>query len=218
MTYMTFNALKSVFIRRNGNNLNILGMGAASCFIIATQVHASDVIYGNYDPNNLLQTINNRNASGPQFGVSPYNSSEAVPFTTDNNLYTLNSAELVISRLSGNTSDLMVSLYNDAGGTPGSSLGTFSNPANISQGGALFTATGLTLAPDTTYWIVAEPSVAERSDFEWWNSLTPGRSGNSEFNSNPNAWSPWSASLVNNAPSLVVYGTIAITTVPEPSA
>ena len=184
---MSFTAFKSIFFPRNGSNLNVLGL-AAVCFIIASQVRGSDVIYGNYDPNNILQTISNGNASGPQFGVSSYNLSESVPFTTDNNMYTVDSVELVISRLFGNTSDLTLSLYSDAGGTPGSSLGTFSNPANITQGGALFTATGLTLAPDTTYWIIAAPGVSEKSDFEWWNSLATGISGFSQFDSNANAW------------------------------
>lgn len=213
---MSFTALKRVLVSHNGSNLNVLGL-AAACFIIATQAHGSEIIYGNYDPNNLL-TISHGNASGPQFGVGSYNLCETVPFTTDNNLYTVDSVELDISRLNGNTSDLILSLFSDAGGTPGSSLGTFSSPANISQGNALFTATGLTLAPDTTYWIVAEPSVAEKSDFEWWNSLTSGISGNSEFDSNANAWGPWSASTVVNAPSLVIYGETVVTTAPEPSA
>ncbi|MGO9587282.1 MAG: choice-of-anchor R domain-containing protein [Limisphaerales bacterium] len=210
---MSFTAFKSIFFPRNGSNLNVLGL-AAVCFIIASQVRGSDVIYGNYDPNNILQTISNGNASGPQFGVSSYNLSESVPFTTDNNMYTVDSVELVISRLFGNTSDLTLSLYSDAGGTPGSSLGTFSNPANITQGGALFTATGLTLAPDTTYWIIAAPGVSEKSDFEWWNSLATGISGFSQFDSNANAWGSWSVSAVDNSPSFVVYGS----PVPEPSA
>ena len=215
---MSFTALKRVFISRNGNNLNMLGL-AVACFIIATQVRGSDIIYGNYDPV-TLQGINYRNAGGPRWdggNISTPSYREEVAFTTDANTYTVDSVQLVISRLLGNTSDLTLSLYSDAAGTPDSSLGIFSNPANISQGSALFTATGLTLAPDTTYWIVADPGVSEISDFEWWNSLTSGISGNSEFDSNSNTWGPWSAGTVDNAPSLVIYGETVVSSVPEPS-
>ena len=210
---MSFTALKRVFISRNGSNLNILGL-AAACFSIAAQVRGSDVIYGNYDPI-TGQGINNQNAGGAfWYGGGTFSEREGSGFTTDANIYIVDSVELTLTYNLGNVSDLTVSLYSDAGGTPGSSLGTFSNPANISQGGALFTATGFTLAPDTTYWIVAEPSGSATVDFEWWNSLTPGLFGHSEFNLNANAWGSWSTGTVDNDPSLVVYGT----SVPEPSA
>ena len=202
-----------MFSPRNGSNLSILGLGAA-CFIITAQVRGSDIIYSNYDPI-TLQGISSRNAGGPEwYGGNISGNKEGVCFTTDGNIYIVDSVQLVISRLLGNTSDLILSLYSDAGGTPNSSLGTFSNPANITQGSALFTTTGFPLAPDTTYWIIAEPNVSEISDFEWWNSLTTSRSGNSEFDLNSNAWGAWSAGTAANSPSLAVYGT----TVPEPSA
>ena len=88
--------------------------------------------------------------------MSSYNLSESVPFTTDNNMYTVDSVELVISRLFGNTSDLTLSLYSDAGDA-GSSLGTFSNPANITQGGALYRNCELRSRPTQRIGLLSGP-------------------------------------------------------------
>ena len=197
---------------RNGSSLSILGL-AAACFFITAQIHGSDIIYGNYDPI-TFDGISNGSPGGPQWLGAAMANREAVAFTTDANTYNLDSVQLVMSRLLGNASDLTLSLCSDAGGMPDSSLDTFSNPAVISQGSAIFTTTGFTLAPDTTYWIVAEPNDSGMSEFDWWNSLAPGYSGSSQFDSNSNAWGQWSAVPADNSPSLVVYGT----PVPEPSA
>src|SRR5208282_5693560 len=106
------------------------------------------------------------------------------------------SVGLAISRLYGNTSDLTLSLNGDASGAPGSELDIFSNPADITQGVAFFTSAAITLAPDTTYWIVAQPNVTEASSFEWWNSLAPGNSSMNQFDPNANTWGSWSGSAV----------------------
>lgn len=206
---MNTNLLKRIFRPRNMSRSIRLGLAAAG-FIVATQVRGSDVIFGNFDPITGLG-LSSQNAAGIEW-VGTSQLKQGVAFTTDNNLYNVDSVVLDLSHILGNVNDLIVSLHSDAGGMPGGSLGTFSNPASIGQGPALFTATGIVLAPDTTYWVVGEPSGSATVDFEWWYSLTPSPWVASGFDSNANAWNPWTA-YTDNTPSLVVYAT----PVPEPS-
>jgi hypothetical protein len=195
---------------------------AAACCIIAPQVRGawtppdSVIIYANFDPNFGGDPIglSSQNSIGPSYYAGFYSERDAVAFTTDANAYELNSVSLDLSRLLGVTSDLIVSLYGDAGGAPDTSLGTFSDPALIGQGPQLFTASGLTLEPETTYWIVAEPGLLENCDFEWWHTIdTVGQENISHLDPGGSFWEP-SDSITSSAQlSLAVYGT----PVPEPS-
>jgi hypothetical protein len=127
----------------------------------------------------------------------------------------LDSVVLNIYRVSG-TSSLTLELYNDVGNAPGSSLGAFSNPdIGFTPANYTFSATGLTLQPDTTYWIVAEPSLTAESDFAWASApsnLTGYDMG--ILSTSGSSWGSWVARS-NLSPTLLVSGTLQ--TVPEPS-
>jgi hypothetical protein len=83
----------------------------------------------------------------------------AAPFTTDNATYSLNSVILLLSA-ADNSSPLTVSIYSAGTSEPGSLLETLSgaNPATPGYSYFSFSSTGLTLTPNTTYYIVAATS------------------------------------------------------------
>ena len=208
--------------RMSGKARHLLGLflAAGGCLLLAAGARADVLIYGNYDPDNP----NNRNGGGPRnFWPSSaggiYGLRNAVSFTTGDNSYELASVELDISRLQGGDSNLVVSLFSDNGGSPGVSLETLSNPSPITQGNYLLTSSGLTLAPATAFWVVAQPSLSGVCDFEWWPGGSPGSPGGtigpisaSQLLSDGSTWGSWS-STSGYTPSLLVYGL----SVPEPS-
>ena len=86
-------------------------------------------------------------------------------FMTDNRSSTLNSATLKFADVFGATSGsvgLFVGVYSDASGVPGSSLDVLSgNSTPTTQGEYSYSsATGISLAPSTTYWLVAGVQVS----------------------------------------------------------
>jgi len=79
-------------------------------------------------------------------------------FKTNNQAWTLTSATLAFAGASTTYGNLFVKVYNNSSTTnwPGSSLGTLSgsdNPASAGQ--YTYTSNGISLDPDTTYWLVA---------------------------------------------------------------
>ena len=88
----------------------------------------------------------------------------AIAFTTGSNSegYSLRSVEVrsgVISNL--NTLHLTARIHTNSGGSPGSSLGTLTNPAftnSNSDQTLTFTSTGIDLAANTTYFLVVDLS------------------------------------------------------------
>lgn len=71
-------------------------------------------------------------------------------------------------------------IYSDAGGSPGSSLGVLSGNSNPNAAGvySYSDTTGLVLATNTTYWIVASsPGTSGEASYEW--SMTPSSSADS---------------------------------------
>ncbi len=214
-------AFRSTFSPEVMRRIIILGL-VASCCIIAPQVRGDwtppgcVIIFANYDPNfgGFPVGISGQNSIGPRYQAGFYNERDAVAFTTDANAYELDSVTLDLSRLQGETSDLIVSLYSDSGGAPDTSLGTFSNPALISQGPQIFTGSGLTLEPNSTYWIMAEPNRLETSDFEWWHTINAlGLQNTSHLDPTESFWEPATSITSSAQLSLSVYGT----PVPEPS-
>jgi hypothetical protein len=207
---------------KNKGKLIILGL-AATCGLVGLPVQAawtppdSVIIYANYDPNPGGSPIglSSRNSGGPAYytGGSGYASREAVAFTTDANSYLLDLVSIDVTRVLGDPADLTVSLYGDVGGTPGTSLLTFSNADSIAKGARFFTTTPFTLESDTTYWIVAEPSFLEQNDFQWWDSVTGGIDSSSALDTGTGLWDSWISETSAYAPSVAVYGA----PVPEPS-
>ncbi len=145
---------------------------------------------------------------------------KAISFTTDASSYQLDSATLSLTLAEGASSDFLLGLYGDNSGHPGSSLFSFFNPGNFGvsspssyASNVTFVAVGMVLSPNTTYWIVAEPSLASSSYFLW-------SSGSSGFGydtspiqaSSGNAWENWTTES-GASPAIVLHATA----VPEPS-
>ena len=80
----------------------------------------------------------------------------AQAFTTGSAGYRLTSVDLPIGVGSATTLTYTVSIHEDSGGRPGTSLGTLTNPSSLAGGTDTFTApgTGIDLDPSTTYWAV----------------------------------------------------------------
>jgi hypothetical protein len=186
---------------------------ALACFAAVGLQASGAIIYANFDGitpgggGNYsvgLHSFLGGYAGGQKVGVC---------FTTDASTYNLDSVILNLNLSSGDSSDLSVRLCDDSSSLPGARLGTLTNPSSIgAQDNYTFTATGLTLSPNTTYWIVAVP-LAEM-DVDWadtssnWGWACAGTVSGGQ-------WAPWEAgqSSYGSTPSLVVNATA----IPEPS-
>lgn len=134
---------------------------------------------------------------------------EAVSFTTDANTYQLESATI---NLSGNGGILNLHLYSDNSGIPNISLETLTAPATLgSQNNYTFTSSGYELEANTTYWIVAEPSMGFSGN--WYNGTTGSGYALSSMNSVGGMWNPWT--FQSGTPMSLQ---VNLSAVPEPSA
>ncbi len=96
---------------------------------------------------------------------------QAVSFTTGTaaNGYNLDSLQIRIAGVSGTPSGFYLSLYDNQGGAPGSSLQPLSGPTPTGAGIYTFTASSLTLAPSTVYWAVAtSPDLGQTGKAAYW--------------------------------------------------
>lgn len=83
--------------------------------------------------------------------------------------YDLNSIQLRIAGITGTPTGFDVSLYNDNGGEPGSSLQLLSGPLPTSGGIYTFGASAMNLSPSTTYWVVAStPDLTSSGNTVYW--------------------------------------------------
>jgi hypothetical protein len=103
-------------------------------------------------------------------------------FATDPNTYDLNAIQLLLDPASGSPSGLTVSIYNSNNNAPETDLGalTLNGSINPSVGGTFsYTASGITISPGTTYFVVltAATPTAEGA-YEWSASRTGASSGN----------------------------------------
>ena len=104
------------------------------------------------------------NVGQTEFGVGNLNIDVAIAFTTGNNSegYSLRSVGVEFDSINNmDSSWLTASIYTESSGSPGSSLGTLTNPAftNSSSDQVLtFTSTGIDLSANTTYFLVIDVS------------------------------------------------------------
>ena len=138
--------------------------------------------------------------------------------------YVLNSVQLAMTDDSGNPSGFTVMLYSSTLGTgafPGSSLGTLDGSANPSTSGIYtYTASGLTLAPSTPYFIVLTAGTAVANGaYEWSVTSTPSP-GYSSYHWGGEIFFLHSSNDLNWNYTSGTYGQFALnaTAVPEPSA
>jgi hypothetical protein len=156
-------------------------------------------------------------------GPASAENAHATAFTTGSNPggYSLSSISIAILHSgteSSTTGNFAVGLYNSDGTTPSSQLSLLNGNSNPdSTGNFSYTATGVTLAPSTTYWIVAQ--VTSGSGAYLWryandntaDSVDPGWSFGSSY-ADFNSIDGWIAA--NGAPSLY---SIDASPVPEPA-
>lgn len=189
---------------------NLLQVGAG--LLASTQLAQAVVIYETYDG----VTAQNSN------GVVSHDTSDgegnrlALSFPTGSQAYTLDSVTLYLARLGGSSLSLLLNLCEDVfeGGVhrPGDSLGALTTANSIPTfgGNISFTAAALSLQPNTTYWILAGPSLLQSSIFFWYEGSSASTYLSSTGNSG--AWSPWSE-VPDASLSIVVHAT----PVPEPA-
>jgi hypothetical protein len=117
-----------------------LWLAALACLVVPAR---AEVVLSNL---NVTETDANDVSTSPWIAQS---------FVTNNQSWALTSATLFFKAY--NTSgNLFVDLYSNATNVPGSLLGTLSGSDNPeSEGQYTYTSTGISLAPSTTYWLVA---------------------------------------------------------------
>jgi hypothetical protein len=209
-------AVTSVTVGRAFGPYNISKLivaGLAVAWFAAVGLQASGaIIYANYDGITPGGSGSYSVSLHSFFGTYISCQKVAVSFTTDASTYSLDSVILNLSLSSGDSSELSVGLYDDSSNLPGASLGRLTNPSSIgAQDNYTFTVTGLTLAPDTTYWIVAEP--LSEMEVGWADTLSSMGWACADSGSD-SLWAAWEpGETYGSTPSLVVNGMV----VPEPS-
>ncbi len=122
-------------------------------FTAATTVSAQGTLY-----------VSSLGTTNPIFVGLGANYWMAQPFVTGptNSPYTLDSVQLMML-VTGTSSgtNLQVSLYSNNGGVPGSGLAPLSGSDPTSSGVCTYTASGVSLAPSTTYWILVTSGLVQ---------------------------------------------------------
>ena len=127
----------------------------------AREAQAQDILISD---NLLAVTTDTEAASGGSWLTAS--------FATDDATYTLTSVTLLLANPSEGQARL--DLYSDGSLEPGSLIGTLSPPdiysATLAE--TIFSATDITLSPNSTYWIVLS---ADSGEFDWaWTSDNSG--------------------------------------------
>ena len=100
-------------------------------------------------------------------GLDTYEGAQA--FTTGDNSdgYTVTSVGLDLSLGADHTINFTVGIWtNSNSNLPGSSLGTLTQPASLISGVNEFTTSGITLAANTTYWVVVDSNGGGSAQWE----------------------------------------------------
>jgi hypothetical protein len=133
---------------------SILALSALLSFSFGT-LHAQVVMVSN-----LGATTNSSDTAGAVW--------QAVTFTTDNSSpsFTLNSLTLKLNGESLAGGNFFVAIYTHSVDEPGSLIGTLSGSASpATPGNFAYTATGITLSSNTSYWVVAGSNSG--GNYEW---------------------------------------------------
>ncbi len=147
----------------------------------------------------------------------------AAPFLTGGNPggYALDSVQLAITPASGSPNGFTVMLYSAGGLTallPESSLGTFSGSSDPVSGGIFtYTASSLTLSPDTSYFIVLNAGTSVANGAYAWSfdnspPVTSGGWGGTDYLLSSSDGSSWNSHFEDPQFSLTA------TAVPEPDS
>ena len=114
------------------------------------------------------------NLAEPRPGGSRIGSNETIAqsFVTGgaSGSFTLNSIQISALRIGTPIGNFSLSLYSNNGGIPGSLIGPLSGPNPSAEMTYTYTASGISLAPQTTYWVAATgtaPIGSANGDYIW---------------------------------------------------
>jgi hypothetical protein len=122
-------------------------------------------------------------------------------FNTDIASYGLNS--VVLDFVAAPLGSIAVDIYSDASGTPGTSLGTLTNPGSFLLGSNTFSATGIpTLAASSSFWVVLRGIGASTADWLYTGDTPTGVGSSTNSNASGNAGASW-AGLTSGSPYMM---------------
>jgi hypothetical protein len=116
--------------------------------------------------------FNNLSASNGGSEIASASTYEATAFTTDSATYTQLSATLLLDQSAAGAAEL--DLYSSIGLEPGTFIKAFNSPASYSSSltGTTFTASNVSLAANTTYWLVLKGAATGSFDWGWTNDFS----------------------------------------------
>jgi hypothetical protein len=136
-------------------------------------------------------------------------------FKTDGSTYTVNSVVLNLSALTGGGT-ISVDIRSDVSGTPGSSLGTLTNPGSFVVGSNTFTASALipTLAASSSFWVVLYSGGSGSVNWLQTGSTPAGVGSSTDTNRSTNGGLSW-LGVVPGTPYMMTVNATSTTVVPE---
>ena len=136
--------------------------------------------------------------------LTAYDQAQAFTTGTNSGGYTLESVEIDLSNTSPPFPTHTVSIWTGSSGSPGTSLGKLTNPASVVNGVNTYTTTGISLAANTTYFIVVDSSPVS-NDF----GFIRNTSSDSEDAGAASGWSIGDSSIYRGADSTGSWTTYA---------
>ena len=148
--------------------LRILSLAFALCISCFGSSHAVDMnIYGNLGTVSATTTSN----TVGYLGFSQINQFQSQGFTVGSTSYALSSIDLGLGTSGGPSP--VVSIYNDSGNQPGTSLATFTTTSTVSSKQVYNFTGSFTLSANTNYWIVLSDNFAPATEsYEWYSNDT----------------------------------------------
>ena len=132
-------------------------------------------------------------------------------FNTDRPVYSLTS--VILDFTAAPLGTIAVDIYSDTSGTPGSSLGTLTNPGSFGAGSNTFTATGFSpLAKKSSFWVVLRGIGASSVEWRFSSDIPTGVGSSTNTNFSTNAGASW-AGLSSGTPYMMFVSATAA--VPE---
>jgi hypothetical protein len=134
-------------------------------------------------------------------------------FKTNGSTYDVNSVVLNLSAVTGGGT-INVGIFSDVSGTPGSSLGTLTNPGSFVVGSNTFTASAIpTLAASSSFWVVLYSGDNGGVNWLQTGSTPTGVGSSTNTNRSTNGGLSW-AGVVSGTPYMMTVDATA-TVVPE---
>ena len=138
-------------------------------------------------------------------------------FKTDSATYDLNSVVLdFLAAPSGTSGTIIeVDIYSDASGNPDTILGTLANPGSFAAGSNTFTASGISLAAGSSFWVVLQGVDDGTVNWLTTGSVPSGVGSSTSTNRSTTGGASW-VGISSGAPyMMLVYATATSTPVPE---